>query len=296
MLLGIDVGYSMTKVCSRRGTDIFLSTVEEGINDINKKAIQIEFEGKEYTIGEKTGNFSVDLNKINDKTFRLCLFTAIAKQMKNDTVAEIQLVTGLPVEYYKTQKQELINSLEGLNVTIVLNDEPKKFIITKCLVFPQSAGLFLLEPNKFTGDNIIIDIGGLTVDISYFDDMTLSKSGTYELGMLKLYDRIIQAIKAEYQVSYDILKAENIIQEKNIIKNGQIINVADLVNKILRNHTETIIMNIKNGFKEYETSKRTFIGGGSFILKDFLPEIINNYDIYTNAKAFYLVGVEKFEN
>lgn len=296
MILGIDVGYSMTKVYSKKGTDIFMSTVEDGINDVNKKAVKIEFEGREYTIGEKTGNFSVDLNKINDKTFRFCLFTAIARAMKNDTVAEIQLVTGLPVEYYKTQKQQLINSLEGLKVTLVLNDEPKKFTITRCLVFPQSAGLFILNPNKFIGDNIVVDIGGLTVDVSYFDEMTLSKSGTYELGMLKLYDKIIQAVKSEYQVSYDTLQAEKIITGKQIIKDGSIIDVTDLVNRVLRTHAETITMNIKNGFKEYDTSKRTFIGGGSYILKDFLPGIIDKDDIYTNAKAFYLVGVDKFES
>jgi plasmid segregation protein ParM len=296
MIVGVDVGYSHTKVYSSRGADIFLSTFEEGTNDVNKKAIKIEFEGKEYTIASPTGAFSTDLNKINDLNFRLCLYTAIARQMKSDTVAEIQLVTGLPAEYYKSQKQELINSLEGLKVNIILNGQPKRFTITNCLVFPQSAGLFILNPGKFEGDNIVIDIGGLTVDVSLFDDMTLTRTGTYELGMLKLYDKIIQTVKAEYEVSYDVLKAEQIIKTKQIIDNGEVIDVTDLVNRVLRNHTDSIIMNVKNGFKEYDTSRRNFIGGGSYMLRDYLPGIINSEDIYTNAKAFYMVGVDRFEN
>lgn len=295
MILGLDVGYSMTKVCFSRGTDIFLSTIEEGINDVNK-AITIEYEGKEYTIGEKTGAFSTDMNKINDLTFRLCLYTAIARAMRNDLICDVSLVTGLPIEYYKAQKQELIDSLKGLSVTMLYNGEPKRFTITNCLVFPQSAGLFILNPDKFTGDNIVIDIGGLTVDVSYFNDMKLLKSRTYELGTLKLYDKVVQSIKSDYGVSYDVLKAESIINTGRIIKDGRVIDVKDLVNVVLKRHAEEIMRNIKNGLSEYDTSNRTFIGGGSLVLKDYLPDKIQEENIYINAKAFYLIGVDKFES
>ena len=297
MIIGIDVGYSNTKVFSKSSTDIFLSTIEEGTNEVNKKSIKVEFEGKEYTIGEKTGRFSVDLNKINDKTFQLCLYTAIARQMKNTNVADIELVTGLPAEYFKSQKQELIDSLEGKTINIVLNNEPKRFTITKCIVFPQSAGLFLLNPKDFeNNDNIIVDIGGVTVDVSVFSDMSLLKTGTYELGMLKLYDKLVQAIKSEYSVSYDLLSAEKIIITNKIIKDGKGIDVTDLVSSTLRSHADTILMNVKNGFKEYNTSNRNFIGGGSYILRNYLPVAVNKDDIYTNAKAFYKIGVDKFES
>ena len=295
MILGIDVGYANTKVYSKNGTDIFLSTTEEGVNEVNSNAITVEYKGKKYTIGEITGSFSTDLNKINDKTFKLCLYTAIARQMKN-SVADIDLVTGLPVEYFKNQKDELIKSLIGKTVNIVINDEPKRFTIRNCVVFPQSAGLFILNPKEFEdNDNIVIDIGGVTVDVSAFSGMKLINSNTYELGMLKLYNKVIQAIKSEYSVSYDVLAAERIIRSKKIIKDGKTINIEDLIQNVLRKHAETIIMNIKNGFSEYDTSNRRFIGGGSYILKDYLPAEINEDDIYTNVKAFYTIGVEKFE-
>lgn len=296
MILGIDVGYSNTKVFSKGGTDIFLSTVEEGTNEVNKKAIKVEFEEKEYTIAEKTGKFSVDLNKIKDETFKLCLYTAIARQMK-DTVADIELVTGLPAEYFKEQKQELIDSLEGKTINIVLNNKPKRFTITKCIVFPQSAGLFILNPKDFeNNDNIVIDIGGVTVDVSAFNDMVLTKSGTYELGMLKLYDKLIQDIKSHYSVSYDLLNAEKIIISKKIIKDGKGIDVTELVNRVLKNHADTIIMNVKNGFKQYDTSNRNFVGGGAYRLRNYLPIDVKEDNIYTNAKAFYKIGVDKFES
>ena len=83
MIMGIDVGYSHTKVCTENGLDIFRSTVNEGAIDINVNSTKISFEGKDYTIGEKVGSFSVKLNKINDTIFRLCLYSAIARNLRN---------------------------------------------------------------------------------------------------------------------------------------------------------------------------------------------------------------------
>jgi plasmid segregation protein ParM len=295
-ILGIDVGYLHTKVCGAKGTDIFLSTLVEGTNEVNKKAIKIEHNGKSYTIGERSGKFSTALNKIQDPIFRLCLFTAIARQMKNDTVADIYLITGLPAEYFQDQKQELMESLEDITETIVINNVPKRFTIRKCIVFPQSAGLFILNPQDFEGtDNIVIDIGGLTVDVSLFNDLTLVKTGTFELGMLKLYDKVVQAIKAKHRVSYDTLRAVKIIKDNKIIVDGKDIDVTNLIDKILQDHTDEIIMNVVNRFKEYHTSIRNFMGGGSWDLKKYLPEPVKKDDIYLNAKAFYQVGVSKFE-
>lgn len=296
--LGIDVGYYSTKVTSRTGNDIFVSTVSEGIFDINNTAIKVEFEGNEYTIGEKSGSFSVSLNKIEDFTFRLCLFTAIARQLKYSSEKEIvNIVTGLPVQYYSNQKKELAASLEGKKVTIVLNEKAIHFEINKCLVFPQSAGLFILRPNEFKGSTIVIDIGGMTVDASYFQGITLDKSKvkTYELGMLKLYDNIVQEIKSKYNVSFDTLSVEEIIGSKSFIKDGEIIDCTDLINKQLKAHTRNIIMNVTLGIKEYDTSRRFFVGGGSYILKDYLPGEVNKNDIFINSEAFYAIGVNKFE-
>lgn len=298
IILGVDVGYRNTKIYGANGTDIFSSTVEEGINEVNKKAIKVEFEENEYTIGQNNGSFSTDLNKIHDPIFRICLFAAIARQMEKteSIVSDVTLVTGLPAEYFKAQKEDLIKSLRRTTINIVLNNKPYRFTISNCIVFPQSAGLFLLNPENFKDqDNIIVDIGGLTIDISIFDKYTLVNTRTYELGMLKLYDKLVQAIKSEYSVSYDVLKAEDVIKKKTIIKDNKTIDVTVLVEKVLRKHTNEILMNVANGSKEYYTHKRNFIGGGVKYLKPYLPDALKNDDLYTNAKAFYKVGVAKFE-
>lgn len=295
MIMGIDVGYSHTKVYSSNGKDIFRSTVTNGIMDININAIKVKIGGNEYTVGENTGAFSVKLNKIDDSVFRLCLYTAIARNIKrDDDCDDVQLVIGLPIQYYKDQKRDLKTALEGVRVSLFLNDKPISFNITKCVVFPQSAGVFVLHPELFEGSNMVIDIGGMTVDVSYFHDMTLQDFRTYELGMIKLYDKLVQNVKAEFGVSYDILSAEDIIKHKKIYRDGDAIDCSKVVENTLKTHANLIINRVIAGLSQYETSQRHFIGGGAFTLKDFLPSLANKENIFANAEAFYRIGAERF--
>lgn len=291
MILGIDVGYSHTKVYGKNLEFSFKSTIEEGILDIGN-SIRVDFEGKQYTVGENNGLYATDVNKIQSENFKVCLYTAIAKAMENN-IDDIQLVTGLPAQYYKTQKEELINELKNKKVTITLNEVPKRFTITDVIVFPQSAGVLLLNPEKLNGDTCVIDIGGFTVDVSYFNNKKLRQLNTLELGMNVLAHSLVQKIKADHSVSYDVLKADDILDSKEIVKDNKTINIENLINKTLEAHTKLMINRLK-GIPEYNISKHIFVGGGSLRLSKCLETEIDKSTIYTNSKAFYLIGVEKF--
>ncbi|MGU8484985.1 ParM/StbA family protein [Clostridium perfringens] len=295
MILGIDVGYSHTKTIGENICFTFKSTVEEGSLDIGN-ALVVEYDGKTYTIGEENGLYATEINKIHSLNFQVCLFTAIAKAMGNKSTEDIQLVTGLPAQYYQAQKDDLIKELKGKKVTITLNDSPKRFNITDVIVFPQSAGVLLLEPQRLTGDTCIIDIGGFTVDVSYFNNKKLRKLHTLELGMNVLANTLVQKIKAKYGVSYDVLKADDILNSGEIVVDGKAQQITELIDEVLEQHTN-LIMNRLKGIQEYNISKHIFIGGGSLRLEKFIG--ITNVDqnsFYTNAQAFYKIGCEKFEN
>lgn len=295
MIIGVDVGYKNTKVWSKYGGDLFPSTIRHGINDFNK-SLTLEFQGESYTVGEDSGRVSVKLDKIYDETFRVCLFTAIAKSMKDNVDLNVKLITGLPIDYYKSQKQDLINSLKGIKQTVLFRGEPKTFVITDVMVFPQSAGLMLLQPELFKGDVTVTDVGGLTVCVSYFKDMKLLKHRTYELGMLKVYDKLVQKIKSDYKVSYEPLQAESIIKNKKIIVDGERVDVTELVNTVLKNHAREIYETVTLGLDEFSTSIRCYIGGGSVVLRDYLKGTFIEQGIYTNVKAYYLLGVNEYDS
>ncbi|WP_297639241.1 ParM/StbA family protein [uncultured Clostridium sp.] len=293
MKLGIDVGYSHTKVFGEGIEFSFKSTIEEGSLDIGG-SIVVEFEGTTFTVGEENGLYATEINKMHSLNFKVCLYTAIAKAMKNKTTEEIQLVTGLPAQYYAEQKEELIKELQGKKVTITLNDKPKRFTITDVIVFPQSAGVLLLNPEKLVGDVCIIDIGGFTVDLSYFNNKKLRKLNTLELGMNVLANTLVQKIKAKYEVSYDVLKVDDILNSKEIIKDGKSINIESLIDEVLKGHANLIDNRLK-GIQEFNISKRIYVGGGSLRLSKFIDSEVDEDTVFTNAKAYYKIGCEKFE-
>lgn len=290
-ITSVDVGYTKTKSISRYGSRIFNSTVREGAIDINR-SIVVEFNGNEYTIGEK-GAYSVDLNKIQDQTFQICLYTALLQHMQYNT-DEINLVTGLPIAYYSKQKHSLADEIQGKEIFIKYNGVNKLFTINKCLVFPQSAGLFVLYPELFKTDVIVIDIGGMTVDVSYFEGLKLVKYATYPLGMLKLYGKIIQEVNASYGLNLDLLDGEK------IIRNGLTIDdmVVDYdIAAALAEHADEIIRPIKLEFP-YRTAQKINIGGGVEALKDYLAKGSHypSNGIFANAEAFYEIGVSRFDS
>lgn len=295
MILGIDVGYAYTKVWTKDDKFYFKSTIEEGILDICN-TLKVEFEDKQYTIGENSENSLYDntVNKITSLNFKLCLYTAIAKAMKDEMVAEIKLITGLPASYYSSQKDDLINELKDKTITIALNNEPKMFTITDVIVFPQSAGVLILNPEKLLGDVVVIDIGGFTVDASYFNNRRLKRLFTFELGMNILGKSLVDEIRSEYNVTYDVLRTDDLLDGKTIAKNGKPIDISGLIDDVLSRHAN-IVINRLESIKEFNTSTRIFIGGGSLRLKDYLcDETVEQDTIYTNARAFYILGVSKF--
>jgi plasmid segregation protein ParM len=206
----------------------------------------------------------------------------------------INLVTGLPIAYYSKQKQSLIKELQAKEVLMKYNGISKLFTINKCLVFPQSAGLFVLYPDLFKGDVIVIDIGGMTVDVSYFEGLKLIKYATYPLGMLKLYGKLIQEVNAIYGLNLDILDAEKIIRNGLCIDN---MNVGYNVAAALAEHAEEILRPIKLEFP-YKTAQKINIGGGAEALRDYLSKgsFYPDNNIFANADAFYEIGVNRFDS
>lgn len=290
MIIGIDVGYTYTKVFAENYMDIFKSTIREEELDAIASEIVIEKDNKRYVVGER-GGISVEQDKISDKVFEMCLYAGVARAMDSESDV-IDLVTGLPISYYKSQKDRLKEKLQDKEISLKLNGCKKHFRIRNVLVFPQSAGFAIIEPQSFIGDTLIIDIGGMTVDVSYFEETDLSQYRTYPLGMLKLYGKIIDHVNSVYALNFD-----NPFDAEKIIKNGLYIDDKKVdfeLNSILKEHTEEILSKIKLEFP-YRTSKKIFIGGGALVLKQHLPSNdIFERNIFANAEAFYRIGVSYF--
>lgn len=296
VILGVDVGYSHTKTVSSNGEDIFRSTVKKGVIDINVKSTVIEYEGKKLTIGER-GRITVSPNKIQDENFEPLLLTAILRNIDESlTSVNVNLVTGLPIAWYPKQKDLLKDFLQDKKITVGYKGKDRTIHIKDCIIFPQSAGLALTSPKDFEEGrtNLVIDIGGLTVDVSYYEGRRIVKFESYQLGMLKFYAKVASAINAKFNVEVDDQDVERFIDEGTVTISEE---QKDFdFDSQFEEHMDAIVTKVKTDFPYDIVHKKTFVGGGSLRFKDFLPpnKGIQCNEIQSNAEAFYNVGVQKF--
>lgn len=296
-IMGIDVGYSHVKTVTDKGKDSFRSTVREGIIDINAGSTVINYEGRDLTIGEH-GRVTVDANKIDDPNFLPLIFAAILRNSDRDmSDININLVTGLPIGWYPKQKGELTNKLADKQFKVCYNDRDVNIHIKQCIVFPQSAGLALNNPDDFKEDmtNLVIDIGGVTVDVSYYEGRKLVSSRSYRSGMILLYAKLTGAISSDFNVDVNDQDVERFIRQRSVTINEE---EKDFdFDSYFNRHIDSIITEIKKDFPYDIVHKKTFVGGGSLTLKDYLPKNngIKSNEIQFNAEAFYSVGLQKYE-
>lgn len=296
-IMGIDVGYSHVKTVTDKGTDSFRSTVRDGVIDINTKSTVIGYDGRDLTIGEH-GRITVEANKMEDGNFFPLLYTAILRNSDEDVSdINVNLVTGLPIAWYPKQKDKLTDMLKGKRETVRYKGRDVNIHIKDCIVFPQSAGLALNNPSDFTDDktNLVIDIGGLTVDVSYYEGRRLVSYQSYQLGMIKLYAKLASAINTQFNVEVGDQDVERFIDQGSVIISEEEKDFDFW--KYFNEHIDEIITKIKTDFPYDIVHKKTFVGGGSVRLKDYLPKNkgIQCNEIQFNAEAFYNVGLQKYD-
>jgi len=285
MKRGVDVGnYSLKEFPN---TNIkSLVTTEENI--LGSK-ICMEYEEKKYYIGE--GNFETELNKSSKNNFLPLLLTGIALNSSKDDVFQ-QIVVGLPINQYKTNKAQLVDMVLSDRVrNIKLNGEDRKIIITDFDVYPEALGAYYSL--NISDDVIMCDIGGRTTDICYIADKKLKESSTTVVGTIGIYKDIADKLNSLYSLDLDIPAAERILNKGYFEIDGQQTDLS-FVTEILKRNFNKINDELTMKFPA-RTEKIILVGGGYKLFeKAFKKRYVNSYvadnPIYANAIGFKKVG------
>lgn len=286
MIIGVDAGYYATKTSEGIVFPSRISTVENILGENNN----IVIDNKRYTVGE--GEVTVDFNKINNELTKVCILYALAKSSPG---VDFDIVTGLPVDQFKNQKDELKEMLQGVRINrIEVGGQKRTIIINKVEVFPQGAGA--LYSTSIDGDVVLVDIGGRTVDICYFEVVSgkrkLVKHSTIYEGTLSLYSKIVNLINTKYETD---LKLED---GEKVLRNGleifgvkqNLVFLRDIIHEHCERITKELILNYP-----VKTSKVPIAGGGGMLLKGVIESKIPNctlipYAQFANANGFKKVG------
>lgn len=283
MILGVDIGThsvkTSTKVC-------FLSkyTQEESFSELN----QLTINNKIYNLGE--GEFSTEWDKSRKQNTLILLYAAIYKSTK-DCVNDI--VLGLPIQQYKKNRDALIELVNN-NKCAKVND--RNIVISNVSVAPEGAGSYYslsLDLRNKIGNKqlLIVDIGGRTTDIVLFEDKKILDVKTIPVGMLNIYQEVIDYINTSYTESFTLEDGETVLKE-GLFLNGENKDV-DFIKPILQRSFNSIYKELQ---LKYNTNKGYvyLTGGGGMALQVPFRKRLNNLivteSIFDNAIGFEKVG------
>ena len=295
MRISADIGYNTTNFIGDNMEGSFSSTVKEKMHELEAAKYTVEYNNKTYLIGNDDGFTSIEHARDKDIIFHICLYTAIAATMRSTIDNNVRIITGLPAQFFAEQKSSLIKALENRRVFMKLNGENRSFTITKVVIFPQSAGLFLYDKSLVEKDTLVVDIGGGTLDIAYMSNGQFKEGRTYPLGVNSTYDDLLQEL-SKYGVNYsNRMKAEQIIADKTIFVEGREVDVREDIDNVLSLRAGEIINAVKQAFPEQSKYSRfVFIGGGALLLKNYLSDyrVLDDAQMI-NVKTYDIIGKSK---
>lgn len=289
MIKGLDNGYAYTKDNERRIFQSAFSYTDKMISGSRK----IVIDGRDYYVG--VGSMTADVDKVSSELNKACTLMNLALT----GAQEYYLVVGLPIAHYKSQQEKFKETVLGYNkCKVEFMGEELKFTIKDVLVFPQGAAA-VFTMSKI--DNcIIIDVGGLTVDVAYISCLngmpTIQRQNTWYNGMRKLYTDIIGQINLKFGLRLETFEAEKILQ-KGLPLKGVDQDLRFLQPKIVE-FIEPLIDELKLYYPT-ETTPIYLCGGGACYLLGALERYLGSVTLlkdaqFANALGYYAVGLNKF--
>ncbi|WP_195990144.1 ParM/StbA family protein [Clostridium sp. D53t1_180928_C8] len=291
--IGVDLGNCNIK--TSKGV-IVPSLITKGENYLISTGYQITFNNEVFIIGE--GDYDTNLDKISKENLLPMLCLAVGLSTKEEF---IRIVLGLPINQYRSKKDKMIEVIQENRVlNFKLNGEERTIYIEDAAVFPEGvATYYYLDVDKrktlLDKDLIVLDIGGRTTDIALLKSgkkRSVAKSTSLDVGMINIYNDLINEINSLYTLGLNIEDAEN------IIKNGLEVDGekkdTTFIKNIIRNNIEKVFKELNISYP-VRTSPILVTGGGgrSFFksIKKRYPsaELVND-NLFSNANGYKRVG------
>lgn len=300
---GVDVGYGWTKVFQNSRSQIFPSVVgnfEENFEVDGLEKTQnfiVELEQNRYLVGESALKYSTRFFQIKNKNwvesiaYRVLLKAALQGEFFN------VIVTGLPVSFYKSDKEKVQKILSEISPS-----HEKKII-------PQPLGTFFhalfTENGSVKNEALVqskigvVDIGFFTVDMITVEAMELveRQMKSIETGVSFLHESVKKDLENKYEIQISLNKIEEAIRNKFIKIYGEKIDISNIISKRITEFSHEIFAQVRSIWGSCsDLDQIIFSGGGAFFLQNFIKDFARNASIIDNPQFANVRGYAKFAN
>lgn len=313
MIIAVDAGKDTTKVAIKENGIFNTKTFRSRIFNISEhgdaslvdssKTFDVEYSGHRYLVGE-AGTQQIYQTSKTDEINKLCQYVAITRFLPPDCPMEIELITGCPASIYTNKELrkdyiENIRNNSNLPIKITVNDEAFEFTFSQTIkVRPEGSGISFLKPEWFVRQNTIVcDLGGQNLNITVYNNfvsnpeymITRNDGGSsIEESLRNTFERYglenLSAPIIRTAIDQRVLPNQLMTNEKSTeIINNEIMKYIDEINKNLN-------MNKLN----VNLHTLVFIGGTSFMIKDFLLQAFPNAHFLNSLEESQLANVKGF--
>ena len=246
--------------------------------------------GKEVRIGCGELPIKADDNYSKDTEInRICTLYAIARNVKPGET--VNVVTGCPLSIYSRKEERMEygrNIVPNGKVECAIDGKPVEFNIDKRLVCAESTGILTMHPDLFAGkdyDAAVIDMGGLNMNITAVNNsnVIIESSHTSRHGGRELTREIRRALMDHGMEITDTQILASIMRGSvNYHDDDQKEESRTIISTAVGSFIDEIEKTLRNSWKNFDTLELFFIGGTSFLLKDFLAERFGEHAHFEN--------------
>ncbi|WP_026608625.1 PRTRC system protein D [Methylocaldum szegediense] len=328
MIIGVDVGYGNVKYAWRRkdGTlaaghfpSIAALTVAREFSDgatEGHDAFRVEVGQESYVVGvdAELALAGHESGRILNRAYHesnpyLALFRGALAYLGKPLEVDL-LVTGLPVEFFRTGRERLEDRLTGEHPL------PGGSItrIKQAWVIPQPVGGFLhhaivqnIYQDLRSSLSLIVDCGFFTVDwiVTKGLKVAFERSGSTPGGVSQILAKLAQAIADEVQEPFnDVARLDDALRNGHRLElYGRPFNFGHLLPRVrpVMDQVCQRLLDTVGAMSDIGTV--VLVGGGAPLYQDAIrkickrnPLVLVKDPMHANVKGFYLAGEERLKN
>jgi plasmid segregation protein ParM len=309
--IGVDVGYGYTKIVTEDDSGLrkpilfrsIIGTYEEGIQVEGMKSLGKEIvsvANQRFLVGSSAVKHSTRILNSREKGWISSVaYKALWKyalRLADCNSENLTIASGLPINFYKTDKERLSSLIKEIAKDYCLNLTVK--------VIPQPAGSFFSFLFDWTGKVVnadlahekvgVLDIGYYTSDLITIHELEVVEKQTdsYETGISTALETISRDIEAAYGMRPSLDHTAQALEKGSIKVFGSEKDIKPIVQKRLIELAQEITARAKTVWKNAADIDRVILtGGGAEALKPYLNLFQHSTLIpepqFSNAIGYY---------
>ncbi len=311
--IGIDIGYGYTKIVSDDGNRMMIPISFQSVVGTYEEGIQVEglknsaneivsVAGQRFLIGFSALKHS---NRIMNSRERGWIGSVSYKALLKYALRRIDvnsknlvIASGLPANFYKTDKEKLANLIREfaqgycINLTVKVIPQPLGSFFS--LLFDRSGTV--ATPELASEKVGILDIGFYTTDLITVTELEVVEKqvDSFENGMSTAFSAIAKDIEDSYGMRPDLYQTERAAIKGSLKVFGIEKDIRVIVQKRLTELSQEITAKAKTIWKNAADLDRVILtGGGASLLKPYLNNLYRHSTFIPESQFANAIGYYK---